>query len=143
MGALIASFACGLIFGIGLVISGMANPEKVLGFLDLFGAWDATLIVVMAAALVVTTIGYAFARKQAQPLFAPKSYWPTATGIDGKLILGAAIFGLGWGLVGLCPGPALVNILTLSPKLLVFVVCMGVGAWLREAMQRRASSTTP
>jgi uncharacterized membrane protein YedE/YeeE len=135
--ALLGAFACGLIFGIGLIISGMANPEKVLGFLDVLGPWDPSLIFVMGAALVVASIGFALTRRRGQPLFESIAHWPTATGIDGKLVAGAAMFGAGWGLVGLCPGPALVNLITLSPKLWVFVACMAIGMGLRELMQRR------
>ena len=135
--ALIGAFACGLIFGIGLIISGMANPEKVLGFLDIFGPWDPSLVVVMAAALAVTSIGFALTRRRGRPLFESMAHWPEVTGLDGKLIAGAALFGAGWGLIGLCPGPALVNLMTLSPKLWVFAACMALGMILRELMQKR------
>src|ERR1700684_3173451 len=102
----LASLLCGFIFGSGLVISRMVQTPKVLGFLDVFGipsgTWDPSLIVVMAAGLVVTGIGYALIRPHT-PVFAPKSLWPTATDIDRPLIAGAALFGIGWGLVGLFP----------------------------------------
>ena len=136
MARTIGSLVCGLIFGFGLLISGMVSPAKVLAFLDIFGAWDPSLLVVMAVALVVAYAGYAFARGQASPLFEDRHFWPVNAGIDAKLIAGSAIFGLGWGLGGLCPGPALENIVTLSPKLLVFVAAMIVGMAARDYQQR-------
>jgi uncharacterized membrane protein YedE/YeeE len=137
---LLGSLLCGLIFGAGLMISGMVHPTKVLAFLDIFGAWDPSLAVVMGAALVVTGAGYALARGRVTPLLAPESQWPAAAGIDLKLIAGAAIFGVGWGLSGLCPGPALENLVTLSPKLLVFVAAMIVGMIARDWQGRRATA---
>jgi uncharacterized membrane protein YedE/YeeE len=138
--ALVGAFIGGLVFGFGLLISGMANPAKVLGFLDIFGAWDATLAVVMIAALVVTGAGYVLARRRGRPLFDDTNQWPVANVIDGKLVLGAALFGIGWGLIGLCPGPALVNLATLSPKVLAFVAAMLAGMWLRGLLQRREAA---
>jgi uncharacterized membrane protein YedE/YeeE len=129
---------CGLIFGFGLLISGMMQPTKVLGFLDLFGgAWDPSLAVVMAAALIVAASGYALARRQGQPLLAVKSNWPTASRIDRPLIVGATLFGVGWGLVGLCPGPAIENLATGSPRVLAFVAAMVAGMLLQRALQER------
>lgn len=136
MALLIGSFVSGLIFGIGLLISGMVHPAKVIGFLDIFGAWDPSLAVVMAAALTVTGIGYVVAQRRKIPLFAGQSFWPPHTAIDGKLAAGAAIFGIGWGLSGLCPGPALENLVTLSPKLLAFVAAMMAGMILRDYQHR-------
>src|SRR5690348_17001392 len=138
--ALVGAFIGGLIFGFGLLISGMANPAKVLGFLDLFGAWDPSLLVVMAAALAVTFIGYALARRRGRPLFEDASQWPAVTLIDRRLICGAALFGIGWGLVGFCPGPALVNLATLSPKVIVFVAAMLAGMLLREWLLRQEAA---
>jgi len=126
----VASLVCGFIFGWGLFISGMILPEKVLGFLDIFaiptGNWDPSLAVVMAAALAVTGAGYALARRRA-PVFETRNQWPTQTAIDRPLVVGAVLFGIGWGLVGLCPGPAIVNLASLSPGIIVFVVAMAVG----------------
>jgi hypothetical protein len=127
MPLIIASFGCGLIFGAGLLISGMTQPEKVLGFLDIFGAWDATLAFVMAGAVAVTTIGFTLARRRSAPVLAPKYQWPTRDDIDTPLAVGAILFGVGWGLVGICPGPALVNLAGLSQPIVVFVVAMAVG----------------
>src|ERR1700722_1581811 len=126
----LASLICGFIFGLGLVISGMIRPTKVLGFLDVFaipsGGWDPSLIVVMAAALAVAGIGYALVRPRV-PLFDSQSRWPTATAVDRPLLVGAGLFGIGWGLVGLFPGPALANLATLSPGVVDFVIAMMLG----------------
>jgi uncharacterized membrane protein YedE/YeeE len=123
----LASFVCGLLFGAGLLISGMTDPQKVLGFLDLFGAWDATLAFVMAGAVAVSSAGFVIARRRGQPVLSPQLQWPTRKDIDAPLVIGAALFGLGWGLVGLCPGPALVNLAGLSVPIIVFVIAMGAG----------------
>ena len=134
----LAGLLCGFIFGFGLLISGMMQPTKVLGFLDLFGgAWDPSLAVVMAAALAVAAAGYALARRQGQPLFAAQSLWPTARQVDGPLVTGAVLFGIGWGLVGLCPGPAIENLATGSVRVLVFIVAMVAGMLLQRAWQQR------
>jgi hypothetical protein len=122
-----ASFGCGLLFGAGLLISGMTQPEKVLGFLDLFGAWDATLAFVMAGAVGVTAAGFALARRRGLPVFATRLQWPTRNDIDAQLVTGAILFGIGWGLIGLCPGPALVNLAGLSAPVIVFVIAMAAG----------------
>lgn len=140
MMVIIASFACGLIFGWGLLISGMVQPAKVLGFLDIFGNWDPSLAFTMAAALAVSSIGFALARRREKPLLAPRSFWPSASSIDAPLVTGAVLFGIGWGLSGLCPGPALENLTTLSPRLLVFVAAMTVGMFLQDQWQRRRAA---
>lgn len=132
-----AAFLCGLVFGAGLMISGMAQPAKVLNFLDIAGSWDASLLFVMAAALAVSSLGYVLARRRAQPLFAAQSLWPASSVIDPALIYGAVVFGVGWGLVGLCPGPALVGLATLSPPLIVFVLAMLAGMALHDEWRRR------
>jgi uncharacterized membrane protein YedE/YeeE len=137
MAAVIASYACGFVFGLGLLISGMTQPQKVLAFLDVLGPWDPTMAFVMAAALAVTTAGYALARTRQSPVFATKHLWPTRTDIDGPLTIGAMLFGAGWGLVGLCPGPALTNLATLSPQIIVFVIAMGAGMLAYDVGQRR------
>ena len=129
----------GLIFGLGLVISGMANPAKVQNFLDIAGTWDPSLAFVMGGAILVTLPGYALLRRRTAPLFAPNFQWPTRNDIDGRLLAGAALFGLGWGLAGFCPGPALTAIAFLAPGTLVFVPAMLAGMWLA----RRAGSGMP
>jgi uncharacterized protein len=131
----IASLVCGFIFGLGLLISGMVQPAKVLGFLDIFGAWDSSLAVVMAAALAVSKIGFTLARRRQRPILAPRSLWPLKTGIDSPLVIGSALFGVGWGLIGLCPGPALENLATLSPRVIAFVVAMAAGMLMHDLWQ--------
>lgn len=103
----VAGFLSGTLFGVGLSLSGMIYPQKVLGFLDLFGAWDPSLALVMGGALAVTALGYPLVLKCEAPLLAPKFALPTLSQIDGRLVIGSALFGIGWGLAGLCPGPAL------------------------------------
>jgi uncharacterized membrane protein YedE/YeeE len=139
----LSGLLCGLVFGIGLVVSGMAYPTKVLGFLDLFGDWDPSLAVVMAAALVVTIPGYLWARRRARPLVAARFQWPTLHEIDGRLVGGATLFGIGWGLVGLCPGPAIVDIASLSPRLIGFVVAMALGMAAHHFWARRMALAIP
>jgi uncharacterized membrane protein YedE/YeeE len=124
---LIASLFCGLMFGAGLLISGMTQPSKVLAFLDIFGAWDPSLAVVMVAALAVAVPGFMMADRAARPLLAKGCSRPTKTQIDRPLLIGAAVFGTGWGLAGLCPGPALENLATLSPGVIGFVLAMATG----------------
>ena len=141
MTLIIAAFLCGLIFGLGLIISGMAAPQKVLNFLDIFGSWDPSLLVVMAAALLVSALGYAIATRRGSPVLAEECQWPNKTGIDAPLVIGAIIFGVGWGLAGLCPGPALVNLATLSPQVIVFVLAMAAGMLLHGGWQKRHQRT--
>ena len=133
----IAPLFCGLVFGLGLLISGMVQPAKVLAFLDIFGDWDPSLAVVMIAALAVSVPGFAWARRRERPLLATQCVWPAKTGIDRPLAIGSALFGIGWGLVGLCPGPALENLATLSPRVIAFVVAMGAGMALHDLWQNR------
>ena len=138
----LASLLCGYIFGIGLLVSGMVEPSKVLGFLDVLaipsGNWDPSLAVVMAAALAVAGTGYALIRPRA-PLFETQFQWPTPTAVDAPLVAGAVLFGIGWGLVGLCPGPAIENLATASPPVVVFVVAMAVGMVAHNVWQARAA----
>jgi uncharacterized membrane protein YedE/YeeE len=129
---IVAPLMCGLIFGAGLLISGMVQPAKVLAFLDIFGAWDPSLAVVMVAALAVSVPGFRLADRTARPWFAGQFFLPGKSGIDLPLVAGAAMFGIGWGLVGLCPGPALESLATLSPGVLVFVVAMAAGMILHD-----------
>jgi uncharacterized protein len=138
--AALASFLCGLIFGIGLSVSGMTQPAKVLGFLDVFGRWDPTLAFVMAGAVVASSAGYALARRSKRPIIAVRHFWPTRTDIDRPLVVGSALFGIGWGLVGLCPGPAVVNLATLSPRVIVFVMAMIAGMSAQDIRRARAPS---
>jgi uncharacterized membrane protein YedE/YeeE len=138
---ILAAFLCGLMFGTGLVVSGMTDTAKVLGFLDVLaipkGGWDPTLAIVMAAALIVSIPGFALARQRGRPVLADIAAWPTRTDIDRPLIVGAVLFGAGWGLVGLCPGPAITNLATLSPPVLLFVIAMIAGMAAHAIWRRR------
>lgn len=127
MPLLASAFASGLIFGLGLVISQMINPAKVLAFLDIFGDWDPSLALVMAGAVAVSALGYAYARRRGVPVLAPKLEVPARRDLDPRLLTGAAIFGVGWGLVGLCPGPALVDLVAGPWPVFVFVAAMVAG----------------
>ncbi len=124
---LIANLALGLVFGLGLVLSGMVNPAKVLNFLDVAGTWDPSLAFVMMGAIAVTSIGYVLVRRLSHPILAPVFQMPKATDIDTKLVLGSALFGIGWGLGGLCPGPALTSLPLAATGTLVFVPAMLAG----------------
>ena len=117
----LAALIAGTIFGLGLSISGMANPDVVLAFLTLGDGWNPALLLVMASAVAITAAGYVVADRRAAPLFDHEFQRPAATAIDGRLLLGALIFGTGWGLAGYCPGPAIVGALTLDPRALVFL----------------------
>ena len=122
--AAVSMFLAGLLFGAGLVISGMVNPGKVIGFLDLAGNWDPSLILVMGGGLLVTVPAFHLVLKNPQPLFAANFFLPTLKHIDGKLIAGSVLFGLGWGIAGFCPGPAIAALVTLNPTVLMFVAAM-------------------
>lgn len=128
--ALVWVFLSGLLFGLGLTISGMINPAKVIGFLDVAGNWDPSLALVMASGLAVTVPSFHFILKQERPLFESKFFLPGKADIDPRLISGAVLFGIGWGLAGLCPGPALAGITSLDSSVLSFVVAMLAGMLL-------------
>lgn len=137
-----SAFVVGLLFGLGLLVSGMANPAKVLAFLDVAGRWDPSLALVMAGAVAVSAAGYLVARRRGRPLLATRLEIPSRRDLDPRLIAGAAVFGLGWGLVGLCPGPAL-TILTVAPgPAATFVAAMVVGMLLFHLVPSAASKPT-
>lgn len=117
----------GILFGVGLVLSQMVNPAKVLNFLDLAGAWDPSLIFVMLGALVVTLISFRFVLKQPKPLFDSKFYLATKTAIDKPLIIGAAIFGTGWGMAGYCPGPVVAGLGLGNGEAIVMIIAIYMG----------------
>lgn len=136
----ISEFLIGLLFGLGLMISGMTDPGKVLGFLDLAGLWDPSLAFVMGGAVAVGVFGFAFARKRSQSFLGDAMHMPSARHIDRRLVIGSSMFGIGWGLAGFCPGPALVSAAAGHPKALGFVAAMLVGMWLFEMLERVARS---
>ena len=125
--SVVFSLLAGVIFGAGLTLSDMVNPARVSNFLDFAGSWDPTLMFVMAGGLAVTTLGYKFIFRRSSPLVDEKFHLPTQRQIDLPLVGGAALFGVGWGLAGICPGPALADLVTLQPKVLLFVAAMLVG----------------
>ena len=127
----------GLLFGAGVTISGMVNPMKVLNFMDIFGRWDATLILVMGAALAVTLMGYQIIFKRTAPLFAASFRLPTSKDIDAKLLGGAALFGLGWGISGFCPGPAVASVVFGRTESITFVIAMAAGMIVTKQIQNR------
>ncbi|USX11783.1 YeeE/YedE family protein [Oxalobacteraceae bacterium OTU3CAMAD1] len=134
--AIFTALLAGLIFGLGLILSGMANPAKVLGFLDLAGAWDPSLMFVMGGAIGVAFVGFAAAtRRKVTPTGEPINL-PTARQIDRPLVIGALLFGIGWGIAGFCPGPALVGVGMLEPKAMLFVAAMLAGMGLFEWRRR-------
>ena len=136
MSALFSAMGAGFVFGIGLWISGMANPKKVLAFLDVTGYWDASLALVMAGAVAVTLVLFRVVLKREKPSFAEKFELPTRKDIDLPLVAGAAIFGVGWGIGGYCPGPAITALSTLTTESLVFVVAMVAGGFLHKLVTR-------
>ena len=124
------SLIAGLIFSTGLVILGMINPDKVIGFLDVFGSWDYSLAFVMGGAVLLNLITFKFLKMKESPFLGDKFEWPNANEIDSKLVIGSSMFGVGWGLIGICPGPGIVNLATFEPKILVFVISMLTGMFV-------------
>ncbi|HEX7325369.1 MAG TPA: DUF6691 family protein [Rhodanobacteraceae bacterium] len=133
---ILAALLAGLAFGVGLVLGGMTRPAVVLGFLDVFGHWNPQLLFLMAAAVVTTAIGYRLALRRRRPLLADVFQVPSARNIDKRLLVGGAIFGIGWGLAGYCPGPALASLTGGAPSLLLFVACMLFGWWAAARFAR-------
>ena len=126
----IVSLFCGIIFGIGLVVSEMINPEKVLGFLNVFREWDPSLALVMIGALIVVTPIFHLFKNKNKPVFSLNFFIPTNKQLDKKLIIGSIFFGAGWGLIGLCPGPAITSLALLNASSVVFVVSMFTGFYI-------------
>ena len=123
---------CGLVFGTGLAISGMTDTQVVLGFLDVAGDWNPALLMVMVGALAVTIPGFWLAQKRSTPFFATQFFLPASRAIEAKPVVGSVIFGIGWGLYGYCPGPALASLGSLAWQPLLFVVAMAVGVYLEK-----------
>ncbi len=141
---LVTSWLAGLVFGIGLIVSGMANPAKVLGFLDVAGRWDPSLALVMAGAIAVGALGFALARHRKKSYLGLDMKLPSTARIDRRLIGGSLLFGVGWGIAGFCPGPGLVALGMGEVKAVVFVLAMLLGMALFSWLQgRRAMRLTP
>ena len=134
---LFASLLAGLVFGLGLIVSGMADPAKVLGFLDLAGIWDPSLAFVMAGAIAVGALAFAVAKKRTVSFLGATMKLPTPRDIDRRLVIGSVVFGIGWGVAGFCPGPGLVALGMGEVKALVFVAAMLVGMGAFELLERR------
>lgn len=141
--AIIFAILAGIIFGAGLTLSDMINPARVLNFLDIAGSWDPTLIFVMVGGLAIATLGYSLVFQRRSPLFSDKFNLPTAQQIDLPLVGGSALFGVGWGLAGICPGPALADLATLEPRVLLFIVTMLAGMILANALRDRYMQRKP
>jgi len=133
----LASLLSGLVFGLGLIVSGMANPAKVLGFMDLAGHWDPSLAFVMAGAIAVGSVAFLAARRRSMSLLGAAMRLPSSREIDRRLVVGSVVFGVGWGIAGLCPGPGLVALGMGEAKALVFVLAMLAGMGIFELIERR------
>ena len=130
-------FLAGLLFSSGLMVSGMVNPAKVLGFLDLFGSWDPSLAFVLLGAVIVTFFGYRIVLQRPRPIFQTRFFVPARSDIDLNLVAGSALFGIGWGLVGLCPGPAIAAFAVSPAKIVVFLSAMIIGMYIPRMMTAR------
>jgi uncharacterized membrane protein YedE/YeeE len=137
----LSAFFIGLLFGLGLLLSGMTDPGKVQGFLDLAGAWDPSLAFVMGGAIAVGFFAFALAKQRTRSFLGGGMYLPKATEIDRRLVLGSLTFGVGWGLAGFCPGPGLVSMASGETKGLVFVLAMLMGMAVFESLERLGAKT--
>jgi uncharacterized protein len=135
-------FLSGILFAIGLVLSGMTDADKVIGFLNLAGVWDPSLIFVMLGAVGAHLFTYRLILKRRSPLFAPTFYLPTRRDIDSRLIIGSALFGIGWGIGGFCPGPAIASVVTLGEEAVIFTVSMIVGMIIFHAINKRLKTSS-
>ena len=134
---IIMSLISGVVFGVGLTIAGMLDPSKISGFLNIFGLWDPSLAFVMAGGVAINAAGHRLIMKQSAPLFALRFSLPSLTSIDRPLLLGSAIFGIGWGVSGLCPGPVLGNFLLIPEKMGLFAAIVCGGLWVGRALKQR------
>ena len=133
----LTSFAAGLLFGMGLLLSGMANPAKVIGFLDVAGAWDPSLALVMAGAIATALVPFTWAKRRERSLLDAPMRLPSKRELDGRLIGGSLVFGIGWGVAGICPGPAIAVLLSGHWQVVLFVLAMLGGMLLFSALERR------
>lgn len=134
---LLTCLIAGALFGVGLAVAGMTNPVKVQNFLDVAGTWDPSLAFVMGGAVLVTLVAFALVLKRSKPWLAERFFLPSAVAVDRKLIAGAAIFGIGWGLTGYCPGPAIASVASLNSEVWLFVPAMLLGGWLDRVINPR------
>lgn len=139
----LTSLLAGLVFGLGLIVSGMANPAKVLGFLDLGGTWDPSLALVMVGAITVGFVAFLFTKNRTRSLLGAEMKLPTTSHIDRRLVMGSALFGVGWGIAGFCPGPGLVALGMGESKALVFVAAMLAGMMVFEILEKRRQAMPP
>jgi len=135
----IAALLSGLVFGLGLIVSGMGNPAKVQNFLDIFGAWDPSLGLVMGGAIAVGLLAFAWAKRRKTSVLGQPMQLPTSSVVDRKLLTGAALFGAGWGLAGFCPGPAVMNLATLHTEVWLFVAAMLAGMVLQHVWAKKTA----
>ncbi|MDU8600702.1 DUF6691 family protein [Pseudomonas syringae] len=133
----VTAFFAGLIFGFGLLLAGMANPAKVLAFLDVSGTWDPSLALVMAGAISVAVVPLNWAHRSRQSLLGARMQLPVKTQLDARLIVGSLVFGIGWGIAGICPGPAVATLLTGHWKILIFLLALLAGMYLFSALEKR------
>ena len=133
----LSAFIAGLLFGVGLAVSQMTNPLEVLGFLDVAGDWDASLMLVLGGAVTVTFIAFRFVLRRTEPIFDSQFHLPKLSTVDKKLIGGSALFGVGWGIAGYCPGPGLASLSTLNPEAIVFVATLLAGMLVYRTFERQ------
>lgn len=143
MKSAIVAVLSGALFGAGLAISGMTEPTVVLGFLDLFGQWNPSLAFVMGGAVMVTLPGFMMLERRSAPWLAARFEWPNRTDVDARLVAGSATFGIGWGLGGFCPGPAIAGLVTGSGTVVVFVVAMLIGMFVHDRLMAAPQVPTP
>lgn len=141
MKRLVVAYVCGLLFAVGLGISGMTHPSKVLAFLDFAGDWDPSLALVMGSGVLVNLVFFRMATRRGAPLLAPSFSLPSKTAVDASLLGGAALFGVGWGLGGFCPGPAIVSVVTGTTPVVAFVVAMLASMGVYDWMEARTAAT--
>jgi len=139
MATVLSAFLIGTLFGLGLSVSTMINPARVIGFLDVTGRWDPTLLFVMGGALLVTSLSFPLVLRRKAPVLGGQFALPSKSKIDCPLLIGAVIFGIGWGLAGFCPGPALAALASASPHVVLFVVAMIAGQWLGSRTEQAKS----
>jgi uncharacterized protein len=139
----ILALAVGLLFGVGLCLSGMTEPAKVLGFLDVAGLWDPSLAFVMGGAVLVSLVGFGLAKRRRLALDGEPMQIPTSRVIDQPLIIGSLLFGVGWGLAGICPGPGIVDVGFLDPRALIFVLAMAIGMFAHRLIRLRLPASGP